>query len=335
LGIKITHNSLSFNSRANIQISGAARPTNANDRLAIEYNDFGAAVYTAQETGSISGQNASLVDVSHNWFHDVAWVSVGSVCMENDIGGYQWIIHHNVMWAGQGPNEGSRRGFDWAPHDSNMVFNNTVVDSTDRGHFDWQYMRNVNPDGSLSNNHWPEDRGNILWPRDTAYWKFTDAVNRDYTLRAGSPAIDAGVVVTGMPAGWPDANADVVDGKPDLGAYEYGRPRWVPGADWQEQPWVYPPLADASSRAPVNISPLTAFRPLLRVGPTGMVVAGLVGKDCRITVFDAKGAAVSMTNAKRAETVAVSTRGLGAGIYIVRASAGADNALWKVWAGAR
>jgi hypothetical protein len=335
LGIKITHNSISFNSRANIQISGSARPANADERLLIEHNDLGAAVYTTQESASISGQNASLVDVSHNWFHDVNWVSVGSICAENDIGGYEWIMHHNIMWAGKGPVEGFRRGFDWTPEARNMVFNNTVVDSTDRGHFDWQYMRSFNSDGTLSNTSWLMDRGNMLWPRDTAYWKFTDAVNRDYTLRAGSPAIDAGVVVTGMPAGWPDANADVVDGKPDLGAYEYGRPRWVPGADWQEQAWVYPPPAGASSRAPVNLSPLATFRPSLRVGPTGMVVAGLVGKDCRITVFDAKGSAVSVTNAKRAETVAVSTHGLSAGIYFVCAAAGADNALWKVWVGAR
>ena len=337
LGIRITHNTLSYNSRCNIQISSAARPTSADERLLIEYNDLGPAVYAMEESGSIDAQNASLVHVTRNWFHGVGNDNCGSISPESDIGGDEWVVDHNVFWKGTGPNtDFLRRGWDCSPSELHMIFNNTIVDSTDPSHWDWEYMRSFNPNGTLSNGpQWPEDRGNQMWPRDTAYWKFADPLNGDYSLRAGSPAINAGIMVTGMPAGWPDANADVTDGKPDLGAYEYGRPRWVAGADWQEQPWVYPPSVNVRNRAPVNLSPLATFRPSLRVGHSGVIVAGLGDRDCRITVFDAKGAVASLTNARRAETAVISTSRFGARVYFVRVSAGGNNALWKVWIGAR
>jgi hypothetical protein len=44
----------------------------------------------------------------------------------------------------------------------------------------------------------------------------------------GSPLIDAGRPIAGF--------SDAYHGKaPDIGAYEYGGPRWVPGIRWDPQ----------------------------------------------------------------------------------------------------
>ena len=344
LGIKITHNSISFNARANIQIAKSALPTDANERMLIEYNDFGAAVYATQESGSICAQFCSLVEVSHNWFHDVGNWNSANTAFENDIGGVGNIIHHNVMWQGYGPAENSLRGCDWTPDADprTMVFNNTTVDSVDGLHRDWHYMRTYNADGTLGDVPWPLDKGNnlfgtpnrknsaVLTSIDTTYWKFTDPVNRDYTLRAGSPAINAGVVVTGMPAGWPNPHANVTDGKPDLGAYEYGEKRWIPGADWQEQSWVYPP-ADLAGLVPGG----PAYRDIgfshLRIGPGVLIVNLPAGGAYRVMLYDMRGALVLSRSFAQGGAMVIPTQSIPYGIYVLRASNALKHAVqWKI-----
>ena len=50
----------------------------------------------------------------------------------------------------------------------------------------------------------------------------TDPANLDFRPRSGSPLIDAGETIKGI--------TDHFAGKaPDIGAYEFGQPRWVPG----------------------------------------------------------------------------------------------------------
>lgn len=54
-----------------------------------------------------------------------------------------------------------------------------------------------------------------------------DPAHLDFRPAAGTPAIAAGAVVPGIAGG-------VSGAAPDLGAYESGGERWIPGADWQE-----------------------------------------------------------------------------------------------------
>ena len=54
-----------------------------------------------------------------------------------------------------------------------------------------------------------------------------DPDSLDFRPKEGSPLIGAGAVIPGC--------ADGLNGKaPDIGAYECGGARWIPGADWQE-----------------------------------------------------------------------------------------------------
>ena len=54
-----------------------------------------------------------------------------------------------------------------------------------------------------------------------------DPENGDFRPKKGSPLIGAGAVIPGY--------AEAVNGKkPDIGAYQSGAERWVPGATWKE-----------------------------------------------------------------------------------------------------
>jgi len=326
--LQVTHNTFLFNSRANLQVGSTARPQSAADRCKIMYNDFGAACYTSTESGSIAAQSSWETEVGYNWFHDVAGPGVGSIVMESDRGAAGWIVHHNVFWQGRGPasDGGFIRGFDWTFNwdDSNAkCFNNTVVDSTDPGHKDWQMLEmgtNMNGQRIM----WPGFKANnIMAFCDTAPWKFADPVNRDYTLRVGSPAIDKGVTV-------PDWIATYQGMAPDLGAYEYGQPEWTAGADWQEQPWAYPPPAENVNGIRPELTRGLTATPRLRLTGAGLVIHGLGKTVWRLTVFSARGdLIVSHTNLSSANNM-VSTASLACGIYFAKISAKNNTFLWKV-----
>ena len=72
--------------------------------------------------------------------------------------------------------------------------------------------------------------------------QLVDPANRNFTLKAGAPAIDAGVVLPGINGGY-------VGAAPDLGAYEYGGPSWKPGVNgWAiDAPVVTNPATNVGS----------------------------------------------------------------------------------------
>jgi hypothetical protein len=331
VGISINHNSLSFNARGDIQVGSASTPRNAGERLKIEYNDFGAAAYTTTESGSLAGQAALDVEVSRNWFHDVNFPANGHIEMESDFGAWKWKVHHNVFWEGKGPIEDGRRGFDWTftfDDTSWMCFNNTVVDSVQRGnHSDWEYMCGFLPGTQTIDPNAPwagtTNRNlNNLWPTgDTSYWKFTDPVNRDYSLRAGSPAIAKGVVIPG----WVTTNGGQ---PPSLGAYEFGQPRWVAGADWQETSWVYPPLS-SSKISRLSALPAGPLRASLRVTQGRIEVLAPQCAQGRLMIHDARGALVAARDMLKGKTI-IETNALSAGVYLVRLRQAGVLSTWKV-----
>ena len=331
VGIEISHNSLSFNARGNIQVGSAATPRNAGERLKITYNDFGAAAYTTVETGSIAGQAANDVEVARNWFHDVNFAGNGNITMESDFGAWKWKVHHNVFWEGRGPIEQGRRGYDWtftSDDTSWMCFNNTVVDSVERGnHSDWEYICSFVPGTQTidPNSPWPGTAArnkNNIWPRDTAYWKFTNAVARDYTLRTGSPAIDQGVVIPG----WVETFSGTA---PDLGAYESGQPRWIPGADWQDQAWQYPPSPPNSTARGSLGAAARLHAATLRMLPGRMVIRIPEGMTGRVSMYDASGALVASQSRPNGTTAIMETRSFAPGMYLVRLTNSANSVTWK------
>jgi hypothetical protein len=320
--IVISHNTLMYNSKANLQVAQASTPESPSQRIRIEYNDFGPSHFTLKENGSLSLQASREVEISHNWFHGMSGLSNVDIAPEYDFGGRAEIIHHNVFWQGPAATDAYKVGGHWFMdfNDTGAAgakcFNNTVVDSCDVSHADvdtgWPPFIQNGGLGKCAFN-------NIYARGDTVRWMFTDARNRDYSLRAGSPAIDAGKVLPGMTTTFQGS-------APDLGAYEYGEPRWTAGADWQEQAWVYPP-ADASVNGPAFPKPSLAGRLSLRVLPGRMVIDTRESAAWTARIYDARGSCVaSHTQARGA---AMPTHLLPAGIYAVRIASADKSAVWK------
>jgi hypothetical protein len=182
-----------------------------------------------------------------------------------------------------------------------LCFNNTVVDSNFILHRDWEL-------------DWPGyKRNNIFAKGDTARWMFTNASNHDYTLRAGSPAIDKGVIVPGY--------VETFNGtSPDLGAYEFGDSRWVAGADWKDQPWVYPPTAVAAM-LPLTCRAAVAA-PRLRIANGKLLLSGLGKKSWEITLFDMKGSVVAACARTRKSTAVIALPHQATGMYVAKCRSG-------------
>ena len=310
--LTISHNALKYNSRFNVEVKAAS--STPQDRVLVEYNDFGPAAYALKESASISG-HAPQVEVSHNWFHGVGLLDGGDAIPEGDFGASDWIIHHNVFWQGETPNTPLLTGSHWcidADDTGAHLFNNTVVDSCmpasrdrDTGIAIWYTV-------------------NTIYARsDTALWKFTNPINRDYSLRAGSPAIDAGKVIPG----WVES---FKGSAPDLGAYEYGEPRWTAGADWQETPWSYPPGNPAGVGQPfMNAGQHTLRARLITMADRIIVKSIDPMPEGSIMVFNSRGCLMLKRKIENECGILVPTSSFGAGIYVVKLQAGPNAAVWR------
>jgi hypothetical protein len=337
-GIRVDHCSMKFNMRANIQVGAHVSTQNDRDRCKIQYNDFGCSMYGCQEQGSLSGQCAYYVEADHNWFHGTSGINAGDICMEVDFGARHWKVHHNVFWQGLfskgevaiGPPflRGTSWTFDWgdttsATEQGAMCYNNTIVDSNFISHRDWEVW--ITPQGvPWPNSRDPYFKNNLFAKSDTAPWKFSDARAHDYTLRAGSPAIDKGVAIPGVLTTFQGT-------APDLGAYEYGEPRWTAGADWQPTPWTWYPPADVTVVRGLIAGPMgRAFRPMLSVLSRGIRIDAAKGVPYRIQIFDMQGASLIARDVPLGGAALISGAVAAPGIYVVRMVSREYRASWKV-----
>jgi len=324
-GTEISNNYFAYHMRACIQVGGAANGTSESVRMKIHNNNFGAAVYGSNESGQIAIQSCTMGEIYRNYFHDVGFFQMASICGESDFGGQGWRLHHNVFYQGDSSVFSSKWGkptylrcCDWTPtpeDDDFMCFNNTIVDSSSYDHWDWETM------SSFSGVPWTTNfvNKNNLWGwtlSDTASWKYTNPVKRDYSLRAGSPAIDKGVAIPG----WVETYKGAA---PDLGAYEYGETPWVAGPDWQEQAWVYPPPPPVSVVGPMDRQTgAPMLRPTVRPWRKTILVGGLNNAEYRVTVFNAAGIPVVAQRGSGSQAISIDAAGLAPGIYVVRLFSG-------------
>jgi hypothetical protein len=307
--------------------------------MKINNNNFGAAVYGSNESGQIAIQSCRMGEIYQNYFHDVGFFQMASICGESDFGGTGWIIHHNVCYQGDSSVYSDKWGkptylrcCDWTPTTAAddpdfMCFNNTIVDSSSRDHWDWETMTNAFGDGQP----WPGVfNKNNLWGwtlPDTASWKYTNPVKRDYSLRAGSPAIDKGVVIPG----WVETYKGAA---PDLGAFEYGDTPWVAGPDWTEIAWEYPPR-DLSVGHPLEMKRSDRIAPI-RVSRMGdnVVLNAPEAQDRTVMVFDTRGQVVYRAQWTRGETALVlDTRGWSNHVYMIRMVSQAGVTAGKLYIG--
>jgi len=156
---------------------------------------------------------------------------------------------------------------------------------------------------------------------DTAYWKFADPVHRAYALRDGSPAIDSGVVIPGRVESFQGT-------APDLGAYEHGETPWVAGADWQEQPWAYPPPAIAAT-AGSALAMRGHSAPIVRMTAGSIQIRFATRERFHVEVFDARGVLVVQAVA-RGDAVALPLARHAAGMCMVRVTNGSHSWVSRV-----
>jgi hypothetical protein len=217
---RITHNTISRTGRDALIVdwhTAAYDFTNSE----IAYNDISYFGMLSTDLGAMyfcCYINLAGTTIHHNHIHDAYGFSPfwGTRAIYFDIESYNSTVHHNVTWnlVGGADNAsflgGTQRGF-------HRIYNNTFSTKmfVDTG---LEAKNNIFRDEtSLAST---TSSNNLFSGTDP---RFADAANADFRLADGSPAIDAGVTVTGVTGAFNGS-------APDVGAYQKGSPRWRVGA---------------------------------------------------------------------------------------------------------
>lgn len=160
--------------------------------------------------------------IHHNWFHDsfgpeYADGRCAGIYLDNDSKGYD--VHHNVVW-----------NISWSAVQMNWdAWNNDIFNNTFwkvGGAMDTWLNGRIQKDNRVWNNYadggmWTgqSEENNLIDPMD----QFRDVANLDFRPADDSELVNAGKFIEGI-------TTDVSGWAPDIGAYERGLPRWVPGA---------------------------------------------------------------------------------------------------------
>ncbi|MDU0354067.1 right-handed parallel beta-helix repeat-containing protein [Paraglaciecola aquimarina] len=224
-----------------------------NDNAEYAYNDISYSNLIADDCGlfyTVGGP--SNTEIHHNWLHDA--YSSGTkkkatgIYLDNDASGF--TVHHNVIWN----TEWSSIQINWNGRDIN-IYNNTMLNSSGvmgAWHKDGTEFSDVNIWNNIADNSaWEpqSDKQNNVVVSATA-GPFLDSENGDFRLKPNTTPVDAGRVID-------DITVDVLDGKPDAGAYELNGDdaNWTAGISWEP-----------------------------KLGPSGMGCYGLPGEDCRLPI---------------------------------------------------
>jgi hypothetical protein len=226
-----------------------------------------------------SGIRQAGTSIHHNWVHDHNAFNWGGNGIRGDDLTRDLLIHHNVVW------NCSQKGI-IVKGDRNRVYNNTCFDNptidlllwsspTPRKSFrprQWDHLleqQNAHseafnnyapvltgqmpheirrakqlepPAGTLSHNYQPPQTM-LLDPKQLTMRDdrrlLADPARYDFRPKKGSPLIDAGRQIPGITDGFSGR-------APDIGAYEYGAERWVPG--YRNALWVLPDAAGNRGR---------------------------------------------------------------------------------------
>ena len=221
VGAVVSHCSIFRAGRDTIQHHGAKR-------IRIEYCDIYHTNLLNADSGAIYcwGTDGEGGVIAYNWVHDNLGDSTVGIYLDNF--SKNFIVHHNVVWNCTG--SGIRLNSDAIGH---QVYNNTIQQVREPfGTYCYaKYvptMQGTRIMNNLVNEAMHPDSSSEfvqgeLGPKLQA--NGSGAVDRDGYPVADSAALDAGVAIAGITDGF--------QGKaPDLGAYEYGGPRWTAGADW-------------------------------------------------------------------------------------------------------
>lgn len=235
VGAVVSHCTIFRTGRDNIQHHGSKR-------IRIEYCDIFHTNMLNNDSGAIYawGTDGEGGVIAHNWVHDNLGHSTAGIYLDNF--DKDFIVHHNVVWNCTG--SGIRMNSDAINH---LVCNNTIQQVREPfGTFCYSAYTPTMQGTRIINNLVNE----AMDPKSASQFvqgelgpelhhNSAGAVDRDGYPVAGSAAIDAGIVIEGITDGFMGA-------APDLGAYEFGGPKWTAGADWIDPDAPTPPARDLS-----------------------------------------------------------------------------------------
>lgn len=230
-GLDLSRSTAALLSHCTISRAGRDNITHGSSkRIRIEYCDIYHTNMLSADSGAIYawGTDGEGGVIAYNWVHDNLGDSTVGIYLDNF--DKNFIVHHNVVWNCTG--SGIRLNSDALNH---LIANNTIQQVREPfGTYCYaaytptmkgtRILNNLVNEAMNPKNPWEFVQGE-LGPELSH--NAPGAVDQDGYPVAGSEAVDAGLEIAGVTAGF--------KGKaPDLGAYELGGPRWTAGADWQD-----------------------------------------------------------------------------------------------------
>jgi len=234
----------------------------------IEYNH----IYNAgllQSDGALiqcHGIRLNNTVIRYNWVHDHNAFNWGGNGIRGDDLTRDLIVHHNVVW--NCPEKGII-----VKGDRNRVYNNTCLRNPGidilapsraepfksfRPSQHPHLLDKQNANTHIANNAAPVISGTFKWQKEQVpplgrtehnyrgnEAKLTDPAGLDFSPRPGSVLIDAGRPIEGITDGF-------LGGAPDIGAYESGGPRWLPGC--RNGLWISAPKSSSDGTAVLRIA---------------------------------------------------------------------------------
>jgi hypothetical protein len=254
----------------------------------IEYNYIFNGGLLQSDGGLIQchGINLDNTVIRYNWVHDHNAFNWGGIGIRGDDLTRDLLVHHNVVW-------NCREKGIIVKGDRNRVFNNTCLNNpimdilapsraepfkpfrpSQHPHL----LDKQNANTTIANNYarvisgtfsWQRQPGAPLGPMENNYSgsdpMLVDPAARDFRPVAGSPLIDTGKVLPPITDGY-------LGDAPDVGAYEYGGERWLPGC--RNALWISAPREQADGTIEISAAlRMPPFEPVaLKVTPGGQIL---------------------------------------------------------------
>ncbi len=190
----------------------------------VEHNDLARAGWLTHDLGMIYGHSTDFQNTvfRFNTIHD-SMDKKGGIGIYFDHASMNMIIHNNALWNIKNDPIRFNNPSYYALAFHNTAFNcgnTTTFDHSKRNDlFGSRFINNLY-DGQIKLPAHVVAASNLI----TDAPGFVDAQNAQFALKEGSPAIDAGIRITGVNDAYQGA-------LPDSGAYEYGKPAWISGHD--------------------------------------------------------------------------------------------------------
>ncbi|TRX57642.1 hypothetical protein FNH22_16020 [Fulvivirga sp. M361] len=215
----ITKNTIYSCGRDGIYVSGQNTEVSFNDvSECMRMNNDGGIFYTV---GNDDDKNSVI---HHNWFHDsegpdYADGRAAGIYLDNHSKGYK--VHHNMVW------NVTWTGLQINWDNWNLAVQNNSFYQVEEAMGRWANgftLKEVEvANNYASHKDWiGTDIKNNIIDAESPFISFED---QNFSPIAGSSLIDAGIEIEGITDGF-------LGSKPDIGAYESGGEKWVPGADW-------------------------------------------------------------------------------------------------------